>query len=228
MLKTRGPPRGGESDSYASSFGTNDNEGQEREEARVALHGHVPEAPLPQGSRPPCLGESRGPQDKVQQRIIEQLADDVPTLTLLDSPVPQMVDQLVAVLARYDTPIREQVVEVPKISCPPRFSRTVHRRPQMTEQLVEVPTLLSYATLQQWNAKQTIDIPVSSRRRGQGGLQGSHQDRVRQRRLWSRSSTSPFVEAFQGFFSKPGIVAAHCGAARGHSSSWWWPSCPAP
>ena len=49
---------------------------------------------------------------------MEQLADDVPMLTLLDSPVPQVVDHVVAVLARYDTPIPEQVIEVPKISCP--------------------------------------------------------------------------------------------------------------
>ena len=60
-------------------------------------------------------------------------------LTHLDSPVPQKVEQLVAVLARFDAPIPEQVIEVPKISCPPRFSRIVLRTPQMAEQLVEVP-----------------------------------------------------------------------------------------
>ena len=48
-----------------------------------------------------------------------QIADDVPVLTLLDSPVPQMVDQLEAVLARYDMPLADQVIEVPKVSCPP-------------------------------------------------------------------------------------------------------------
>ena len=70
---------------------------------------------------------------------MEQFAVDVPVLTLLDSPVPQKVEQLVAVLARFDAPIPEQVIEVPKISCPPRFSRTVLRTPQMAEQLEEVP-----------------------------------------------------------------------------------------
>ena len=68
------------------------------------------------GSQPPCLGEPRGPQDKVQQRTMEQIADDVPMLTLLDSPVPQMVDQLVAVLARYDMALADQDIEVPKVS----------------------------------------------------------------------------------------------------------------
>ena len=36
---------------------------------------------------PPCLGGPRGPHDKVQQRTMEQIADDVPMLTLLDGPV---------------------------------------------------------------------------------------------------------------------------------------------
>ena len=45
------------------------------------------------------------------------------------------------------------------------------RRPQMAEQSVEVPTVLSCASLQQQTAEQIIDIPVSLRRRGQGGLQ---------------------------------------------------------
>ena len=57
----------------------------------------------------------------MQQRTMEQIADDVPMLTLLDSPVPQMVDQLVAVLARYEMPLADQVVEVPKV-CPPLCS----------------------------------------------------------------------------------------------------------
>ena len=55
----------------------------------------------------------------MQQRTMEQIADDVPMLTLLDSPVPQMVDQLVAVLVRYDVPLADQVIEVPKVSCAP-------------------------------------------------------------------------------------------------------------
>ena len=63
---------------------------------------------------------------------------------------------------------------MPKISCPPRFSRTVLRTPQIAEQLVEVPMVLSCAMRQQHTAEQIIYIPVSRRRRGQGGLQGSH------------------------------------------------------
>ena len=109
-----------------------------RGEAREVLHGHVLEAPLSHGSRPPCLGELRGPQDKYQMHTVEQFADDVPMLTLLVSPVPQKVKQLVAVLARFDAPDPEQVIELPKISLPPRFS-SKNLTPQMAAQLVEVP-----------------------------------------------------------------------------------------
>ena len=52
-------------------------------EARVVLHGHVPEAPLPQGSRPPCLGEPRGPQDQDQLRTMEQAAAYAPMVQIL-------------------------------------------------------------------------------------------------------------------------------------------------
>ena len=71
-------------------------------EARVALHGHVPEAPLPQGSRPPCLGEP-GPQDQDQLRTMEQAAAYAPMVQILDIPVPQLVDQLADVMHFFDT-----------------------------------------------------------------------------------------------------------------------------
>ena len=112
----------------------------------------------------------------MQQRTVEQLADDVPMLTLLDSPVPQVVDHLVAVLAGYDTPIPEQVIELPKISCPPRFSRTVLGTPQMAEQLVEVPTILCFL-------QQEVDIPV-----GAGGGSGGGQPRFLPRQSFSSTA----------------------------------------
>ena len=54
------------------------------------------------GSRPPCLGEPRGPQDRVQQRTVEQLADVVPMVQILDIPGPQGVDQLVEACRHLD------------------------------------------------------------------------------------------------------------------------------
>ena len=57
-------------------------------EARVVLHGHVPEATLRQGSQPPCLGEPRGPQDQDQLRTTEQAAAYAPIIQILDILVP--------------------------------------------------------------------------------------------------------------------------------------------
>ena len=81
------------------------------------------------GSWPPCLGEPGGPQEQVQQRTVEQFADDVPVVQILDLPVPQMVDQLVASLLHLDMPIPEQVIEVPKISSSSRLSGKVLKAP---------------------------------------------------------------------------------------------------
>ena len=72
-----------------------------------------------------------------------------PMVQILDFPVPQMVEQLVDVFRFFDTlcPVPEQVIEVPKFVCPPRAARTVLCAPQLAEQLVEVPTLVSYSSL---------------------------------------------------------------------------------
>ena len=80
--------------------------------------------------RPASLGEPRGDVVQVQRHTVEQLADGAPRLPTLDVSVPQMVDQPVAVLARFDLPVPEQVI---------RFSRAALRSPWMAEQLVEVP-----------------------------------------------------------------------------------------
>ena len=67
-------------------------------EARVALHGHVREAPLPQG------------------RVLRHVLGHLP-VPALDVRVPQMVDQLpdIEQFFRALSPDPEQVIEVPKI-----------------------------------------------------------------------------------------------------------------
>ena len=72
--------------------------------------------PPPQGSRPPCLGEPRGPQARIQQRTMEQLAVVVPMVHVLDIPVPHMVEQLLEVFRRLDIEVPEQVIEVLQVS----------------------------------------------------------------------------------------------------------------
>ena len=104
---------------------------------------------------------------------MEQLADVVPMVQILDFPVPQMVEQLVDVFRFLDTlcPVPEQVIEVPKFVCPPRAARTVLCAPQLAEQLMEVPTLVSYSSLQR-TMEQHVDIPVPRRGGRNAGLQG--------------------------------------------------------
>ena len=126
----------------------------------------------PQGSRPPCLAEPRGPQDQDQLRTMEQAAAYAPTVQILDIPVPQMVEQLPDVLRIFATllPVPEQVIEVPKIPPEDVPFRAVLRDPQLAEQLVEVPTIISYSSLQ-LNMEQNVDIPVPCRGGRNPGLQ---------------------------------------------------------
>ena len=66
-------------------------------------------------SPPPCLGEPRESQERVQLRSVEHIADVVPMVQILDIPVPQVKDQLVASLKHLDKPNPEQVDAVSKI-----------------------------------------------------------------------------------------------------------------
>ena len=99
-------------------------------------------------TRPDGLHEVR-PQDRVQRRTVEQLVDNTLIVPSLDGPVPQMENQLVEVCRQLDTHVPEQAVEVPKISSAPRHSRRRRARfaEQTAAQLVEVPTIISYASL---------------------------------------------------------------------------------
>ena len=76
------------------------------------------------GGRPPSLVDVR-PQERLQQRTVEQIVDPVPLVPLLHDVVPQMVEQLVDFLAPLDFRVAEQVIEVFKIVCPPWGARRV-------------------------------------------------------------------------------------------------------
>ena len=95
----------------------------------------------------------------------------------LDVPVLHMVEQLPDVLQFFATclpVVAEQVIDVPKILPHDVPLRRLCRETQLAEQLVEVPTVLSYSSLQQLIVEQTVDIPVPGRAGGgeRGGLQG--------------------------------------------------------
>ena len=123
-------------------------------EARVALHGHVSEAPLSQG--------------RVLRHVVGHLC-----VLALDVPVPQMVDQLpdIEQFFRALSPDPVQVIEVPKILPFDVPMRTALRVPQLAEQLVEVPTIISYSSLKR-TVEQHVDIPVPGGGGSTSGFQG--------------------------------------------------------
>ena len=94
-------------------------------------------------SVPEPVGEPQV-QARVQRHFMEDMGYVCLFVQILDLPVPQMVDTVLEFFRLLDLPVAEQVIEVPS----PRH------RP-----LVEVPTVLSCALLQQRNAEQIIDIP---------------------------------------------------------------------
>ena len=92
---------------------------------------------------------------------------------ILDAPVSQTVEQLPDVLRFFDRlmSVPEQVIEVPKILPEGVPVRAVLRDPQLAEQLVEVPTIVSYSWLQ-LRLEQNVDIPVPGCGGQSSGLQG--------------------------------------------------------
>ena len=174
--------------------------------ARVELHGDDPGPPTPQpelfsleeepgGARPDRLSAVSGPQGRAQRRTLQQIVDPVPLLPTLDDPAPQMMEQLPDSLQflRALSLDPEQAIEVPKILPVDVPLRTSVREPQLVEQLVEVPTLISYSSLQR-SVEQIIDNPVP-RPGGAGGLQGLQAVQGSA----ASSSDSP-GEAGEGFF----------------------------
>ena len=127
-------------------------------------------APQP-GMRPASLAEPQVSQ--VLERHVAEQVHDAPVVPILAAPVPQMGDQLIVAFRSLDNLMAEQVIAVPKISCSSHAGRTALREPQIVEQLVEVPTVLTYSFIQQRTAKEIIDLPVPRTRGPHGGLQVS-------------------------------------------------------
>ena len=125
------------------------------------------------GSRPDQLFAVSGPQARVQRRTVQPIVDFAP-LPTLDDPAPQLVVQLPDVLLcffRALSPDPEQVIEVPMIVPEDVSLRTAVREPQLVEQLVEVPTVVSWSMLQQI-MEQNVDIPAVVGSGTGGGLSG--------------------------------------------------------
>ena len=133
--------------------------------------------PLPTGGRPAPLPEVAGWQGRLEQHVLEDLG----SMQILDLPVLQGVEQPeeVGPFFRNSVPaFAEQVIEVPKLALPVcAVQRAALPEPQLVEQLVEVPTVLTYSLLQQRTAEQLVDNPAphGRGRDARGGLQGLSQ-----------------------------------------------------
>ena len=104
------------------------------------------------GSRPPSLGEPRGPQEEVLRHTVKQMADVFPFVQILDALVPQLGNQLLEVSRLFGLWSPSRLSTGPKISQDMTQQRPADRdlrHSQMAEQLVEVPTVLSPSVLQQ-------------------------------------------------------------------------------
>ena len=101
------------------------------------------------------------PSVRAQRHIVEDLGELAPLVQILDLPVPQTVDTVLEFFRALDPPVDEQVITVPKIFTDRVSQRLVERRlPQMVEQLVEVPTVLTPTRIALQIAEQIVDTPV--------------------------------------------------------------------
>ena len=162
--------------------------------------------PLP-GMRPALLVEVQ-PQGCVERHVVEDPSELAPLVQILDAPVPQMVDTVLEFFRALDLPVDEQVIAVPWISTDRVSQRLVERRlPQMVEQLVHVPTVLSPLLI----AEQIVGIPASQRGGNwslHGPLPGQSSTLSLSRNaflsgLWSRSpSLLPWNAFLSGLWSR--------------------------
>ena len=125
-------------------------------------------APPPQGSRPPCLGEPRGPQARIQQRTMEQLADVCPWSRFWIFLCRRWLNSCRTSCA---SSTRFCLFPSRLSKCPRSCSMTSPvRDTQLVEPPVEVPTIISYSSLQR-TTEQHVDIPVPRRGVRHPGLQ---------------------------------------------------------
>ena len=166
-------------------------------EARDALHGHVLEALLTQG--------------RVLRHVVGHLG-----VLALDVPVPQMVDQLpdIEQFFRALSPDPEQVIEEPKILPFDVPMRTAVHVPQLAEQLVEVPTIISYSSLQR-TVEQHVDIPVPGGGGSISGLQGFFSEQSSTALPSKKRISERIVEQIVDPVSSGGLH----GSLSGHGSS---------
>ena len=100
------------------------------------------------------------PSVRAQRHIVEDLGELTPLVQILDLPVPHTVDSVTDILRLLDRPIAEQVIAVPTVSCSSCPLRSCVLEPQLADQLVEVPTVLTPTRIALQIAEQIVDTPV--------------------------------------------------------------------
>ena len=120
---------------------------------------HAEEFTVYVARRPPPLVDLR-PSSRAQRHIMEDLGGLAPLVQILDLPVPQTDDSVMEVLRFLDLPLAEQATSVPKISCSSCPSRACVPEPQLVDQLVEVPTVLTPTRIALQIAERIVDTPV--------------------------------------------------------------------
>ena len=155
----------------------------------------------PPGSERPAAQLEPWPQEK----LLRHAGIGYEIVQSLDVTVPQIGEQLpniVQFFAAQLPVVAEPVLEVPKIlqdRTPQRLGDCL-RQPQMADQLVDVPTVVSYSSLQQLVAEQIVDIPAPGRAGGRVEVFKVYsQDRIQLRLTSSKPLTFQFrvVEVFK-------------------------------
>ena len=134
------------------------------------------------GTRPDRMYEVR-PQERVQRHTVGQIVDNTHFLPyarqVLTFPcLPQMEKPARWTYAGFSMSSfpSMQLSKCPRsrpTRCPHFAVSAVCRfAEQMAEQLVEVPTIISYSSLQSWTVEQSVNIPVPGRGGQHVGLQG--------------------------------------------------------
>ena len=143
----------------------------------------------PPGTRPGVLKEPGAQEATVTVGYVAAAGAPLLAQLVLDAPVPQMVDTVLEFFRALDKPDDELVIAVPKISTDRVSQRLVERRlPQMVEQLVEVPTVVSYFSLLQRKAKKKEEEEMEKRVAKHTAVQSEAAERLCNGRgfCWSR------------------------------------------
>ena len=121
--------------------------------------------------RPPPLVDVM-PSSRTHRHIMEDLGELAPSVQLLDLPVLDRMDHLAELLnleedvldagrlVDHFLQVPELVIAVPKISLDVIPLRTLVPEPQLADQLVEVPTVLTPTRIAVQIAEQIVDTPV--------------------------------------------------------------------